>query len=414
MKNNAIPKTMKAVVAFGNDIDHIEVRELPVPEPGPNQLLCRVEAAGVCTSILKLVAQGKNHTFLNGWDPTVYPIILGDEGSLTVVKAGKNLEKEYLPGTRYGIQPAADVGPINHRERYNNNAEGMTKTGVGYTLPGNLAEYILIQEEILESGCMLKLPSDDIPHYAVSMAEPVSCVFSSQDRQVHIVKKDRFSPREARIGLLEGGVTVVIGAGTMGRIHVEMAMRFRPRVLIVSDLVESRLETIRKLFGKKSEQLSIRLDTVQPYALSEALARASDEKGADDVIVAVGIQAVQQSAFSLLAKGGVVNLFGGLPKAKSMLQVDAIDVHYRDTRIVGSSGGDAYDMMATIDLIAKGQIDAGNYIYGIGSLEHVPEVLRAMKEGKVEGRAIIYPHAGPETFTTVDYWSPEDEKKLLS
>ncbi len=148
MKNHEIPKAMKAVVAFGNDIDHVEVRELPVPEPGPNQLLCRVEAAGVCASILKLVAQGKNHTFLNGWDPTVYPIILGDEGSLTVVKAGKNLEKEYLPGTRYGIQPAADVGPINHRERYNNNAEGMTKTGVGYTLPGNLAEYILIQEEI--------------------------------------------------------------------------------------------------------------------------------------------------------------------------------------------------------------------------------------------------------------------------
>jgi len=96
-----------------------------------------------------------------------------------------------------------------------------------------------------------------------------------------------------------------------------------------------------------------------------------------------------------------------------MLQVDVIDVHYRNTRIVGSSGGDAYDMMATIDLIAKGKIDAGNYIYGIGSLEHVPEVLRD-KEGKVEGQAIIYPHPGPETFITVDYWSPEDEKKLLA
>jgi hypothetical protein len=94
--------------------------------------------------------------------------------------------------------------------------------------------------------------------------------FFSQDRQVHIAKKDRFSPREARIGLLEGGVAAVIGAGTMGRIHVEMAMRFRPRVLIVSDLVESRLETIRKLFGKKSEQLSIRLDD-EDYRLFEKL-----------------------------------------------------------------------------------------------------------------------------------------------
>ena len=363
---------------------------------------------------LKLIAQGKDHTYLNGWDPAKYPIILGDEGSLTLVKAGKNLEKEFIPGTRYGIQPAADVGPINYKNRYNNNAEGMTKTGVGYTLPGNLAEYILIQEEILESGCMLKLPSDDIPHYAVSMAEPVSCVFSAQDRQVHLAKKDRFSPRKAKIGLLERGIAVVIGAGTMGRIHVEMAMRFRPRVLIVSDLAESRLETIKKLFGKKAADLSIQLETVLPDALTDTVNRLSGGRGADDVIVAVGVQQVQQSALSLLAKGGVANLFGGLPKGKSMLQVDAIDIHYQDKKIVGSSGGDAYDMIATINLIAEGKIDAGNYVYGIGSLEHVPEVLRAMKEGKVEGRAIIYPHAGPKTFTPVDYWSPEDEKRLLT
>jgi len=97
MKNNEIPQTMKAAVAFGNDIDLVEVRELPVPEPGPNQLLCTVEAAGVCTSILKLVAQGKDHPYLNGWDPAVYPIILGDEGSLTVVRAGKILKRNTFP-----------------------------------------------------------------------------------------------------------------------------------------------------------------------------------------------------------------------------------------------------------------------------------------------------------------------------
>jgi len=98
MKNNEIPQTMEAAVAFGNDIDHVEVRELPVPEPGPNQFLCTVEAAGVCTSILKLVAQGKDHPYLNGWDPAVYPIILGDEGSLNVVRAGKILKRNTCQG----------------------------------------------------------------------------------------------------------------------------------------------------------------------------------------------------------------------------------------------------------------------------------------------------------------------------
>jgi NADPH:quinone reductase-like Zn-dependent oxidoreductase len=74
-----IPKTMLAVRLHGAGFEHLRVEEIPVPQPGDDQLLVRVDAAGVCASNLKLIAQGSDHTFINGWDLARFPIQLGDE-----------------------------------------------------------------------------------------------------------------------------------------------------------------------------------------------------------------------------------------------------------------------------------------------------------------------------------------------
>ena len=87
----AVPEKMKAVVMSGRGFENVSVREVDVPRPGPDQILARVDAAGVCTSILKILAQGAEHPYLNGWDPAQWPLILGDEGSLTLVEVGENL-----------------------------------------------------------------------------------------------------------------------------------------------------------------------------------------------------------------------------------------------------------------------------------------------------------------------------------
>lgn len=78
---NEIPSTMQAVIACGRGFDNLRVAEVPVPTIGPDQLLARVDAAGVCTSIIKLIDQGPDHTFIRGWDMDKYPVILGDEGA---------------------------------------------------------------------------------------------------------------------------------------------------------------------------------------------------------------------------------------------------------------------------------------------------------------------------------------------
>ncbi|MFH0938304.1 MAG: alcohol dehydrogenase catalytic domain-containing protein [Planctomycetota bacterium] len=409
-----IPDTMQAVTLSGVGFENISCREVPVPKVGPNQLLCRVDAAGVCTSILKVISQGSAHTFLNGWDLRQYPIILGDEGSLTVAKVGAKLAKKYKPGQRFGVQPAVDQAPINHRDRYRNNAAGMNKVAVGYTLNGNLAEYILIQEEVLEGGCLLPLPDDELPYFAVSMAEPISCIYSAQERQIHILKKKPFEPRVPKLGLLTGGTTVIIGAGPMGLMHAEMALRFRPRNLLICDKIPERLQRAKKTLGDKAQRAGVKLIAVEADALKDTLLQVTNGALADDIILAVSIQAVQQQALELLGKGGVANLFGGLPQGRHLLQISAIAVHYDEIKVVGSSGGAPSDLAATLRAIAQHDIDPGNYIYGVGSLKHAPEVLRGINENKIEGKVILYPHTRVENLTLVDYWNKSREEKFLN
>ena len=83
-----IPESMRAVVLDGTGFAHLGVRRVPTPRPGPQQMLARVDAAGICTSLIKLIEQGPNHPLLSGWDITRFPLILGDEGSVTLVEVG--------------------------------------------------------------------------------------------------------------------------------------------------------------------------------------------------------------------------------------------------------------------------------------------------------------------------------------
>ncbi len=411
-QSHIIPDTMNALVLSGRGFENLAVQEVPVPSPSSKQLLARIDAAGVCTSLLKLIEQGPDHPLVNGWDITRWPLILGDEGALTIVKVGSELQHQYHVGERYGIQPAVDVTPCNNCNRYANNGSSMRKCAVGYTLPGCLAQYMLVQEEVLKGGCLIPLPDRNMPAFAVAMAEPISCVISAQERQVHLYKPDIWSPRQARIGVLHEGVTLILGAGAMGRMHAELALRNKPAILIVSDVLQERLNIVKKQLEEKVAQAGTKLVTATAAEIHETVRALTQGRGVDDMILAVGVQSVQQDALSLLGPGGVANLFGGLPRGKHMLQLDALRVHYDEIRVVGSSGGQPSDLLAALRAIAAHDIDAGNYVAGIGSLRHAPEILSLIKQAKVDGKMILYPHLDIPNIMPQSHWDAAQEKSL--
>jgi threonine dehydrogenase-like Zn-dependent dehydrogenase len=378
-------------------------------------MLARVDAAGICTSNIKLVEQGPRHSLLYGWDLTRYPLILGDEGSVTLVEVGEKLRGNYRPGERFVIQPAIDHPPINHRERYQDDAQGVEKIAVSYTLAGHLAEYILITEEILAGKCLIPLPDETIPYAHAAMAEPLSCVISAQDHHVHLTQEGPLTARSVMKGLKPGGVTMIVGSGAMGRMHVDLALSYRPQAIVATDLINERLERVRQLFSARAEKLGVALHAVNPSTddVQELVNRLTDYRGADDVIVAVGSGKAIEIAQAFTARGAVLNLFGGLKKGEDIIGLDTSIVHYQEVNVTGSSGGSPWDVVRTLELMTSGEINAGAHITRIGDLDHAIQFLEMVKAQEIDGKAVVYPHQRTDEIIAVSSWTAKDEHAHL-
>ena len=408
----AVPETMLALRLHGPGMDNLRLEEVPTPHPEPGQLLARVDACIACASDSKIIDQGGEHTLMYGWDLSRRPVPIGHEGCVTVVEAGEELRDRYPLGGRYALQPAVPSAPKHHRERYRDNAAGVEKIAIGYTLDGLFAEYVLITEEVIETGCLLPLPDPAMPHFAAALAEPLSCVVSAQQHSVHIVKDGSDASRRAHLGLKPGGIVAILGAGPMGRMHVELALRYRPRVVIVSDPLAARIAKIRDGIAEKAKRLGVKLVLTDPDHFEAVLSEESEGHGADDIIVALGIRQVQQRAFELLAKGGVVNLFGGLKLGDHMLSLDSRRIHYDSIMAVGSSGGDPSDVVESLSLLADGTVDAGNYIAAVGGLDASKRLIEMVRAQGLEGKGVIYPHARGQ-LQTVERWDAAAEQGYL-
>jgi threonine dehydrogenase-like Zn-dependent dehydrogenase len=406
---------MRALVLDGVGFERLRIARVPTPRPGPRQMLARVDAAGICTSLIKLVEQGPAHRFLYGWDIARHPLILGDEGSITLVEVGEELRQCYQPGQRYVIQPAVDHAPINHRDRYRDGGRGVEKIAVGYTLPGHLAEYILVPEEVLAADCLIPLPDQALPYAHAALAEPISCVVSAQDHHIHLVQPTPGAPRDAIKGLKPGGVTVIVGAGAMGRMHVDLALSYRPGTILVADLIEERLELVRQLFAARAEAVGVALHTVNPTVsdIDTSLDELTARSGADDVIVAVGSGRAIETAQHYAGRGAVLNLFGGLKSGEDVVGLDTGIVHYLEINVTGSSGGSPWDVTRTLELMAAGEIDAGKHISCVGDLDHAVEFLEMVQAQRIDGKAVVYPHRGGEGILSVPSWSPQNEQAYL-
>jgi L-iditol 2-dehydrogenase len=201
----------------------------------------------------------------------------------------------------------------------------------------------------------------------------------------------------------------------MGRMHVEVAFSHRPRAVVVTELLQERLDLIDGLFAARARELGIALHIVNAGQTNpqDVINEVTDYRGADDVIVAVGSAKAIQAAQSLVGRAGVLDLFGGLKKGEDVVGIDTSIVHYKEINITGSSGGSPWDIVRTLDLMASGQVNAGNHITRIGDLEHAPEFLRMVKSQQIDGKAVVYPHRRTDRILAARLWTAEDERHYL-
>ncbi len=411
-KEYFVPETMQAVVLSGVGEQNLKLSTVEVPEYGDDQLLARVDAAAACASDNKLIDQGASHPLLYGWDVSKYPRIIGHEGTVTIVKVGKNLENKYAIGERFAIQPAVPTGPRHYKERYRDDGKGINKLAIGYTLPGLFAEYVQITEETIEADCLLKLHSNKIPYFASALAEPISCVIAAQEKIVHFVKNELDGQQRIESGPKKGGTTLIMGDGPMGFMNTEIAMTHHPKTVIVSGHHQKRIDSISKALSSKAKKLGINFVCVLSEHLEQTLEKITDGVDADDVIVAAGDPNAHETAIGYLALKGVVHFFGGIPSNNRIIKIDTHRIHYDEISIVGSSGSNPSNIATTLQMIDKALIDPGNYVVKCGGLDAAAPLIQAARQREINGKGIIYPHARCPLFD-VERWSLEKEKEFL-
>src|SRR5574341_2692276 len=160
--------------------------EVPLPAYGPDELLVRHDACGLCFSDIKIIKLGEEH-------PRIYrnmsadPVVLGHEVALTIVGVGENLRGHYRVGDRYIIQADVFVGGVGY--------------AYGYEIQGGLSRYGVIDQRVLngDDGNYL-IPVQPTTGYAESaLTEPWACVIAAYQLKY-------------RTGLKPGGTTWIIGA----------------------------------------------------------------------------------------------------------------------------------------------------------------------------------------------------------
>ena len=105
-------------------------------------------------------------------------------------------------------------------------------------------------------------------------------------------------------------------------------------------------------------------------------------RGADVIIVAAASGQAQEDGLRMAARRGRVSFFGGLPKDRSTITVDANLVHYRELGIVGANGSSPAHNQRALELIAAGAVPVADLITHRLPLEAAVEGIHTVARGE--------------------------------
>lgn len=284
-------RTMKACVIESPRA--AAVREVPIPEPGPGEVLIRVERAGIC---------GTDIHIYKGEYVSPYPVIPGNEFSGTIAGLGEGADG-FRIGDRVTAEPNIHCGRcaycLSRRANHCDNWQA-----VGVTRNGAMAEYVTVP-----AGNVFKLP-DGMSFAEGAFIEPLACV-------VHAMNRLRPAP---------GSRTLLFGAGAMGQQLIQALVHTGVSELAVVDIAEGKLAKAAA-WGATRTVLGGRLD--ESGLLDEF------PRGFDIVVDATGIPQVIEQALKFLGPAGKYLQFGVAAK-NATIQLSPFDLFQRDWTLIGS------------------------------------------------------------------------------
>ncbi len=322
------------------------MEDVPTPEPGPGEVLVRIEAALTCGTDVKSYKRGH---------PTLFktmPSPFGHEFAGEIEAVGERVG-DWRPGMRV---VAANSAPCNRCYYCKVGDQSMCEELE--FLNGAFAEYIVVPSRIVDQN-LFEIP-DGVEFSRAALLEPLACA-------VHGVVR---TPIEL------GDTVAVIGAGQIGLMFVRLATERGARVICVDKSLD-RLAVARKLGAEETIEAADGVDTIA--AVREW---TLEGRGTDVVIEAVGLPALWEQALEMVRKGGEVTLFGGAPSGTS-IQVDTLLLHYSQITIRGIFHHTPHTVQTAFDLLRSGRVDPEPFISGVRPLEDIVAALES--HGRQEG-----------------------------
>ncbi|TDE33575.1 zinc-dependent dehydrogenase [Actinomadura sp. 6K520] len=326
----------------------IRLEDAPEPAPGPGELKIRVRNCSTCGTDVKISRFGHHHI-----DP---PRVTGHEIAGEVTEAGAGVTG-WAAGDRVQVIAAIPDGACPECRRGRMTVCDAQES-MGYHYDGGFAEYMIVPAKVLAVDGVNRIP-DGVSFAEASVAEPLACVLNGQELA----------------GVGEGDDVVVFGSGPVGCLHVRVA---RARGAARVFLVEVNAERLGRAAATVKPDAAI--DGSATDVVAEVLALTGG-RGADVAITAAASGAAQEQAQRLVAPGGRVSLFGGLPKDDPVISVDANRVHYRELSLVGANGSSPAHNARALDLIGSGQVPVEDLITHRLPLDSLHDALDLVTRG---------------------------------
>lgn len=193
------------------------------------------------------------------------------------------------------------------------------------------------------------------------------------------------------------GSLVVIGAGgPMGQMHVQRALELPdgPRLVIATEINDVRLAAIQERFAPLARKNGRSLLVYNPNSNGESLydfvMQATDQLGADDVVVSVPVAALMAEAATVMNPNGMLVLFAGVPNG-TYAPLDLSAVYLHNAQFTGTSGLTLNDQRLVMERALEGSLSPGRSVAAIGGMNAAPEGIRAMMDGRFPGKVVIFP-----------------------
>lgn len=345
---------MAAVVQYELMPGSVEVREMPVPDIGEDEVLLQVGAVSVCGSDVHQYHGSQS------W-PVRTPVILGHEFGGTVAAIGSRV-RGFREGDRVVSETAAYICGQCMMCRtgcYNLCPE---RKGFGYGINGAMAEYVRVPER-----CLHHIP-DELPFEKAALTEPCCVGYNC------VLEKSKVRP---------GDTVVILGPGPIGLLCAEMARLAGAGTLIVAGIAQDapRLAAAQRLGATQAINL-------QEVNLVDVVRNVGDGMGAHLVVDAAGASAALKTALDVVRPSGQITKVGWGPQP---LGCSLDPLVQKAVTLQGSFSHTFQNWEMVVSMLASGQINLEPIISVIAPINDWQDCFEGMHDGKYV-KAVLQPN----------------------